>query len=210
MNQSRSTFCQDESIDEVAAFLGCGEQVAELTSRAMGGTVLFQDALAARLDVMQVSASAMESYLASHPPLISPGIPELVRELQAQGKAVYLVSGGFRQIIGPVADKVGIPRSNIFANNILYNEDGSYAGFDREEFTSRSGGKPAALRKIMEDGGYKVAVMVGDGATDMEARREGVAALFIGYGGVVQRDNVAAAADWYVKDFDGMLNALRC
>lgn len=204
-----STLCEDESIDELAGFLGCGERVAALTSQAMGGSVPFQDALASRLDAMQVSAAQMEAYLASHPPLISPGIRELVNELHAQGKAVYLVSGGFRQIIEPVAAALGIPKSNIYANSILYGDDGNYAGFDRAEFTSRSGGKPAALRKIKEDGGYKVAVMVGDGATDMEARKEGVAALFVGYGGVVQRENIARAADWYVTNFDGLIQALR-
>ena len=38
-------------------------------------------------------------------------------------------------------------------------------------------------------------VMVGDGATDMEARLEGAADLFIGYGGVVERKNIAEKAD---------------
>lgn len=51
--------------------------------------------------------------------------------------------------------------------------------------------------------------MVGDGATDLEARKEeGAACLFIGYGGVVVRDNIAAAADWYVHRIDDMTKAL--
>ena len=48
------------------------------------------------------------------------GIKELVATLHAQGKTVYLVSGGFRQIIEPVAEILNIPKSNIFANQILY------------------------------------------------------------------------------------------
>jgi phosphoserine phosphatase len=35
---------------------------------------------------------------------ISPGIPELVQLLRAQGKEVFLVSGGFRAIIHPIAE----------------------------------------------------------------------------------------------------------
>jgi phosphoserine phosphatase len=35
---------------------------------------------------------------------ISPGIPELVTELRAQGKEVFLVSGGFRAVIHPIAE----------------------------------------------------------------------------------------------------------
>lgn len=105
-----STFCTDESIDEVAAFLGVGEQVAELTNRAMGGNVKFQDALRDRLNLMNCSRQDMDRFLAQHPPSISPRIPELVKTLQARGTAVYLVSGGFRVIINPIADMMGIPR----------------------------------------------------------------------------------------------------
>jgi phosphoserine phosphatase len=50
-----STVCTDEGIDELAAFLGAGEAVAEWTRKAMGGGVPFQDALKARLDLMNPS-----------------------------------------------------------------------------------------------------------------------------------------------------------
>ena len=66
--------------------------------RAMGGSVKFEDALAARLGVMRPSSAKLAAYLAAHPPRLSPGIPELVAKLQAAGKAVFLVSGGFRQV----------------------------------------------------------------------------------------------------------------
>ena len=41
--------------------------------------------------------------------------------------------------------------------------------------------------------------MIGDGATDLQARPP--ADVFIGYGGVSERQNVKEGADWYVKDF---------
>lgn len=108
-----STFCEDESIDELAAFLGVGEAVAALTARAMGGTVLFQDALAERLAVMQPSRSDVERFLASHPPRITAGIPELLERMQQRGQKVFLVSGGFRQIIHPLAQQLGISRDQV-------------------------------------------------------------------------------------------------
>ena len=64
----------------------------------MGGSVKFEDALAARLAVMRPSSAALAAYLAALPPRLSPGIPQLVAKLQAAGKAVFLVSGGFRQV----------------------------------------------------------------------------------------------------------------
>ena len=48
------------------------------------------------------------------------GIPELVKKLQIVGKNVFLVSGGFRQIINPIASLLNIPLSNVFANTLLF------------------------------------------------------------------------------------------
>ncbi|KAL6759617.1 phosphoserine phosphatase [Haematococcus lacustris] len=203
-----STFCEDESIDELAAFLGVGAQVAALTAQAMGGSVDFKTALTQRLAVMQPSRAAVAKFLIEHPHRISPGIPELLTLLRQQGKEVFLVSGGFRQIIHPLAQHLDIPLDNVFANNLLFQEDGSYAGFDTNEFTCRSGGKPAALRHIQETWGLRQIVMVGDGATDLEARLEGAASLFIGYGGVVMRPNIAAKADWYITSIQQFIDAL--
>ena len=45
--------------------------------------------------------------------MLTPGIRELVKALQSRQKRVYLVSGGFRQMINPVADVLAVPRSDI-------------------------------------------------------------------------------------------------
>ncbi|GAX84303.1 hypothetical protein CEUSTIGMA_g11725.t1 [Chlamydomonas eustigma] len=203
-----STFCQDESIDEIAKFLGVGEEVAALTSRAMGGTMDFKSALEGRLSIMAPTQRDIENFLMKHPHQITQGIPELVKLLQAQNKAVFLVSGGFRQIIHPLAIHLGIPLENVFANSLVFKADGTYAGFDENEFTCRSGGKPAAIRHIKETFFLEPVVMVGDGATDLEARLEGAADLFIGYGGVVERRNVAEKADWYIYNIQQMIDIL--
>jgi phosphoserine phosphatase len=64
----------------------------------MGGQVLFQDALADRLSIIQPSKSDLSTFLQNHPFRLTAGIVELITTLQEQGKAVYLVSGGFRQV----------------------------------------------------------------------------------------------------------------
>jgi phosphoserine phosphatase len=69
-----STFCTDESIDEIAAFVGKGDQVAELTRKAMSGSMKFQDALKARLDCIGVSAEDVDNFKAARPPQLSPGL----------------------------------------------------------------------------------------------------------------------------------------
>jgi phosphoserine phosphatase len=136
------------------------------------------------------------------------GIAELVEQLQKRHTAVALVSGGFRQIIEPIADSLGIPFNHVHANRLLFDQDGNYAGFDDQEFTSRSGGKLEAVKHLRAMHGYKHVVVVGDGATDLEARHPDGAEAFICYGGVVLRDNVAAEADWTITSIQPLLDAL--
>ncbi|KAL6533217.1 hypothetical protein OROMI_027329 [Orobanche minor] len=173
-----STVCLDEGIDELAEFCGAGDAVAEWTARAMSGSVPFEQALDARLSLFKPSLSQVHEFLEKRPPRLSPGIDALVKKLKEKSKTVYLVSGGFRQMINPVASFLGIPVDNIYANQLLFGSSGDFSGFDTNEPTSRSGGKATAVRHIRKGKRYKSLVMIGDGATDLEARRHGAADLF--------------------------------
>ena len=86
----------------------------------MNGKMRFEEALKERLDAMQPSASDVERFLQQRPPRITQGIPELVSALHGRQIAVYLISGGFRDIIGPIADKLEIDRSHVYANTICF------------------------------------------------------------------------------------------
>lgn len=111
-------------------------------------------------------------------------------------------------MINPVASILGIPPENIFANQLLFGSSGEFVGFDVNEPTSRSGGKATAVQKIRKVHGYKALVMIGDGATDLEARKPGGADLFICYAGVQLREAVAVKADWLVFSFADLINSL--
>ncbi|RLN47601.1 hypothetical protein BBJ28_00005604 [Nothophytophthora sp. Chile5] len=111
----------------------------------MNGNVKFEDALAARLDIIKPSRQDIKDCLKQNPPKFTPGVKTLMATLHDKGIAVFLVSGGFRLMIEPVAEEVGIPLYNIYANTIFFDDDGNYAGFDDAELTSRDGGKAKAI-----------------------------------------------------------------
>jgi len=62
------------------------------------------------------------------------------------------------------------------------------------------------LTSLQKELGYKNMVMVGDGATDMQARPP--AKAFVGFGGVRVREKVKQGADWFVTDFNEVLAVL--
>lgn len=80
----------------------------------------FEEALDLRLSTMKPSKTDMIRFMEQRPPTLSPGIAELVEILESRVVDIYLVSGGFREIIRPVAEKLQIPTSNIFANTIFF------------------------------------------------------------------------------------------
>lgn len=205
-----STVIQEEGIDVLAASLGKGEEVAAWTRKAMEGNTKFEDALAARLDIIKPSRAAILKCLQSHPLELSPGVERLIEALMENGTDVYLVSGGFRIMIEPVAKALCIAKTNIYANTIFFDEnthDGEYAGFCRNEPTSADMGKPKAVQKIKDEYGYNTVVMVGDGATDAQAKPP--ADAFIGFGGVAVREAVKQKACWYVYDFEAMTDVVQ-
>jgi phosphoserine phosphatase len=207
-----STVITEEGIDVLAEYLGQGREVAALTAAAMEGGMAFQDALAARLQLLRPSRAQIEACLRERPFRLTPHVETVIETLRARNTDVYLVSGGFRIMIEPVAARLGIcPASRIYANTLLFDADsetGLYAGFDASEPTSRDMGKPAALKTILErNPTYRIVVMVGDGATDAQAKPPATA--FVGFGGVVVRDKVRNAADWFVTDFADVVAVLQ-
>eukprot|EP00041_Stephanoeca_diplocostata_P014719 m.276941 g.276941 ORF g.276941 m.276941 type:complete len:228 (+) comp19776_c0_seq2:272-955(+) len=201
-----STVCEDEAIDRLAAHIGVGEAVAAWTAKAMGGGVGYRESLAARLEIMKPSLQAVQACLAAEPPRLTTGVVDLVSALVARGKKVYLVTGGFHRLVVPVGAALGLPEENIFANRLMFHDDGSYAGFDESCPTSATGGKPKVVSLLKQRADHGTIAMIGDGATDMEARPP--ADIFIGFGGNAVRQKVKDGADWFVHDFQTLEDAL--
>ncbi|KAL7564372.1 hypothetical protein ACA910_001521 [Epithemia clementina (nom. ined.)] len=217
------TLTTKDGLDSLATFLGKGQAVQDLTNLAMNGTMELEEALQKRLEIMAPSVQDIADWIKAHPgeSRLAPGVVTLLEALRERNKEVYLISGGFRELILPVSDYLQVPRSNIYANRFIFTnseEDTSsfypnvkVSSFDTDEPTSRDGGKPEAIRQIRAANADKIktVVMVGDGITDLEAiQEEGGADLFVGYGGVVVRDIIKKNADWFIMDYEELTKAL--
>ncbi|XP_068677952.1 phosphoserine phosphatase-like [Montipora foliosa] len=201
-----STVIMDEGIDELAAFCGRGKEVSQWTIRAMGGGISFRTALRERLSIINVSRDKLDQFIEKNPLRLTPGIRELVHALHERGTPVYLISGGFKRIIQPAAEQLDIPSDNIFANRLLFDDEGCFSGFDESKPTSESGGKTRVVELLKAKFGYKNLVMIGDGATDLETFP--IADTFIGFGGNVVREKVKLQAPWFVTNFQELLQEL--
>ncbi|KAL4436899.1 hypothetical protein ABPG75_004038 [Micractinium tetrahymenae] len=211
------TVAINDQLDLLAEFMGVGEKVAAITNSAMDGSMSLEDALEQRLAVINCTPADIQAFLKAHPPesRLTPGAKELIQQLQSRGIAVYLISGGFRELCLPICRALNVPPKQLFANRMNWQVDDDtgmptkLVGFDLREPTGHQGGKPRAIAELRRMFPYETVVMVGDGITDLEAVQEGGGAdLFIGFGGIVRRRVVEEAADWFVDSFEVLREAL--
>eukprot|EP00955_Chlamydomonas_euryale_P106921 365734-Chlamydomonas_euryale.AAC.29 len=96
--------------------------------------------------------------------LLTPqGIKSLVDSLQSRGIKVYLLTGGFRELMLPIARYLNVPSENVFANRMMWQWDEvtmmptKLVGFDDSEPTSRNQGKPEAIARLRDKFPYNTA-----------------------------------------------------
>lgn len=191
-----STLSRIEGIDELAKRVGLGDEMARLTDAAMNGEVPLEAVYGHRLELIKPDRKAIEWLAELYLKEIVEGVAEVFAELLGQGKAVYIVSGGIRQAIEPMARWLHLPVSHVHAVDVFFNDDGTYRNYDRNSVLAKAGGKAEICRRLSHP--EKRMVMIGDGKTDLEAKQAG--ACFIGFGGVVERSIVREQADFFIKD----------
>jgi phosphoserine phosphatase len=160
-----STLIRQEVIELLAAHCGREAEVAEVTARAMAGELDFEESLRARVATLAgLPASVLDEVRATVQ--LTPGARTLVRTLKRLGFTVGLVSGGFIEIVGVLADELGIDHARA---NRLEIEDGRLTGLVLGKVVDRAG-KAAALREFADQEGLPLSrtVAIGDGANDLD------------------------------------------
>src|SRR4030088_3515260 len=160
-----STMIGQECIDELADFAGLKAHVAKITERAMRGEIEFEPALRERVALLKgLPVSVVEEVLAKHITL-TPGGPELVATMRANGAYTCLISGGFTLFTGAVAEMLGFDEHR--ANELIV-RDGKLTGEVKEPILGRAA-KLATLIELTEsfDLDDIDPLVVGDGANDL-------------------------------------------
>ncbi|MFC0409090.1 phosphoserine phosphatase SerB [Roseomonas elaeocarpi] len=159
-----STIVQNETLDELAAYAGFGEKVAEITRRSMNGEIDFAAALRERVALLRgLELGALEATWRQT--RLMPGAEALVRTMVANGAHCALASGGFTFFTGRVAALCGFTSHH--ANILL--DDGSRLTGQVEEPVFDRDSKLVVLKQLASENGLALAetLAVGDGANDL-------------------------------------------
>ncbi|TKR24780.1 phosphoserine phosphatase SerB [Cellulomonas hominis] len=160
-----STLITQEVVELLAEHAGSRAEVADITERAMRGELDFTESLRARVATLAgLPVQVFDAVLAEV--VVTPGAVELLAELDRRGWPVGLVSGGFVEVVGPLADRLGIPR---YHANALEVEHGALTGRVAGEVVDRAV-KARTLREYAAEVGVPLerTVAIGDGANDLD------------------------------------------
>jgi len=160
-----STLIQQEVIELLAAYAGKRDEVTEVTEAAMRGELDFAQSLHARVAVLAgLPADVVDSVRAEVK--LSLGAAELVAAFRAAGHVVAVISGGFNQILQPIAEGLGL---DYWIANELEIADGALTGKVIGEVIDRAA-KEKYLREWAAREGIPMehTIAVGDGANDLD------------------------------------------
>ena len=104
-----STLIGQEVVDLLAGEAGAGAEVAAVTEAAMRGELDFAASLGRRVALLEGLPASVFGTVRSRI-TVTPGAPELIEAVHAAGGAVAAVSGGFRQVLDPLAAELGLDR----------------------------------------------------------------------------------------------------
>ncbi|MGJ8677290.1 MAG: HAD-IB family phosphatase [Akkermansiaceae bacterium] len=195
-----STLSAIEGIDELARVRGedTFAEIEALTNAAMNGEVAIDEIFARRLDIIQPDLTTAANVGKLYIDHIEPTAVATINTLRSAGWNIVIISGGFTQVIEPLAKHLGIQR--IEAVPLKFNTDGSYAGYDVDAPPTRNGGKPEIVLQLIAEYQPSETVMVGDGISDLETKD--VVDMFIGFGRYAQRERVVAESSYFVHSLE--------
>ena len=160
-----STLIQQEVIDLLADYAGVMPEVKEITEQAMAGKLDFKQSLTKRVGLLEGLSDEIFQWLKPQIEL-TPGVQELIAAVHRNDGKIGAVSGGFSQVLEPLANEIGL--DYWMANNleVIHGKlTGSMVGpiIDAEA-------KATALKNWAIDSGIALeqTIAIGDGANDIQ------------------------------------------
>ena len=159
-----STLIQQEVIELLADYAGVMPEVKTITEQAMSGELDFKQSLERRVGLLEGLSDEIFQWLKPQIEL-TPGVQELITAVHGLGGKIGAVSGGFSQVLEPLANEIGL---DYWMANSLEVLDGKLTGclvgpvIDAEA-------KATALRCWAAESGIAIekTIAIGDGANDI-------------------------------------------
>lgn len=205
-----STFTQVEALDVLAEIslknnenqANAIQEIKDITDRGMEGGMSFRESLKKRVDILEAHQDHLPELVDRLSSLVSPSFKRNTEFINKYREQIFIVSNGFRDFIVPIAKQFGIKEEHVFANEFKYDKDGKIVGFDENNLLSENNGKPKQIESLKLQGEVFV---LGDGFTDYEIKKAGLAHKFYAFTENVRREKILSEADHEAPSLDEFL-----
>ncbi len=205
-----STFTTLETLDELAAIAlkdspdreKIVAAIKQITSEGMEGKITIAESLRRRVGLLHADRKHVDALIKLLRKNVTPSFSRNKTFFKRNKGNIYILSSGFKEIIVPVVAPFGISESHVLANTFTFDKGGAITGYDTKNPLAGAGGKTEALKRLKLKGDVQV---IGDGYTDYELKKNGVASSFFAFTENVSRGAVVAQADHVVPSFDEFL-----
>ena len=205
-----STFIKVESLDELSKISNGDDEtinnkISEITNLGMEGKISFSDSLRKRIELIECNKEDIVKTVEILEKKVSDSFKNNISFLKNNAENILIVSSGFHELIEPIVIQYGIKKENIFANKFLYDND-KVIGYDKKNPLSKSQGKVNILKELKLKGEVHV---IGDGYTDYEIKKEGLANYFYLFIENIKRESVVKSADYLLKSLDQFIKIIK-
>lgn len=205
-----STLVKIETLDKLAErFLENNENREEIiteikttTERGMNGEISFPESLSKRISLIKADKGLVFEVAEFIKTQLSDSILKNRKFFVDNKDDIIIISGGFRELIFPTSDFLGIDRRNIWANDFVFDEMGFLTGVNQGNLMAQDGGKVNQIKELKLKGEL---IMIGDGWTDYQTRESEVVDKFVAYTENIFRERVVEMADLVVDDFSKII-----
>lgn len=189
------TLTSVEGIDELAAENNVGDTIKAMTAEAMTQSGINPVLYRKRLELVMPRREQVDQLGHHYHDHRVPDACKVIEHFQELGKIIYLISAGLSPAVIKFGEMLKIPRSNILAVDITFDNQGHYINFDEHSPFTQHDGKRRVVAELKARHGS--VAHIGDGMNDFIARD--ISTRFIGYGGIYYRKNIAEHCAYYIK-----------
>ncbi|MBT4963720.1 MAG: phosphoglycerate dehydrogenase [Francisellaceae bacterium] len=204
-----STFVKDETLSIMAEVAlennkdkeDAINRINTLTNQSMNGALDYGDSLLDRMSLLKFHKNMLAEVINHIKNNISDSF--LQHKEFLGNKNIYILSGGFKEIITPVVKDFGIPESRVFANTLEYTADGYVVGVDKNNPLSKHSGKIDVVKQLNLSGEI---IMLGDGHNDLVLKENKVVDKFYAFTENIYRKNIVSNSDGQIHNLGELIS----
>tara|TARA_Y100000589_G_scaffold30844_1_gene25746 strand:+ start:28 stop:702 length:675 start_codon:yes stop_codon:yes gene_type:complete len=181
------------------------KKINQMTDSAMSGNMSFNESINNRLSLLNLKKENISKTINQITKNFDSTFLKNLDFIESYIDQIYIVSGGFKEVIELSLKAISNKKWNIYANNFIFKGQ-KIIGINNNNPLAKNHGKVELIKSLNLEGEK---IIVGDGYTDYEVKKYDQAKYFLCYNRHINRQRVVKHADLICDDFEQVINFIK-